>query len=168
MTTAKSFFLAGVMQGARRGADYTDQGYRTALRAEIARQRPGAIVHDPYTLMIDWFRASEDDVRREHAALAGTPIVHREKAGPGVSRLIEAFHRLARLAAESDVCVAWLPGHEPSMGTAVEMHSAHLADRTVVAITDMRQNLAVLSCATVILPDLETFSDWLAEGGDAR
>ncbi|MFI0450307.1 hypothetical protein [Actinomadura sp. 6N118] len=168
MSTAQSFFLAGVMQGARSGAAYADQGYRGALRTEIARYRPDAVVHDPFDLMRDWIGAQEQLIRREHAELADRPIVQRDKAGPGLTALIDTFHRLARTAAASDVCVAWLPEHEPSMGTAVEMHSACLADRTVVAITQMRQNLAVLACTSVILPDLEAFGDWLAHGGDRR
>ncbi|MBC3991567.1 hypothetical protein H8N00_22340 [Streptomyces sp. AC563] len=63
--------------------------------------------------------------------------------------------------------MAWLPGHEPSTGTAAEVLSAHRAGRTVVTVTALRQNLAVLACATVIVPDLDAFDAWLAhpEGG---
>ncbi|WEV24373.1 hypothetical protein OYE22_03515 [Streptomyces sp. 71268] len=82
---------------------------------------------------------------------------------PELLALTATFHRLTRLAAESDVCVAWLPGHEPSMGTAAEMLSAHRAGRSVVAVTAMRQNLAVLACATVIVPGLDAFDAWLAQ-----
>ncbi len=166
MSVARSYFLAGVMQGGRRGADYADQGYRTDLRAAIAKHRPGALIHDPFELLRDWLGPDEDVIRQEHAALADMTTVHREKLGPALTELIDAFHRLTRLAADSEVCVAWLPEHEPSMGTAAEMYSACQAGRTVVAITAMRQNLAVLACASVILPDLAAFTDWLAEGGD--
>ncbi|GGU09263.1 hypothetical protein [Streptomyces violascens] len=57
--------------------------------------------------------------------------------------------------------MAWLPGHEPSMGTAAEMLSAYRAGRTVVSITAMCQNLAVLACPTVTLPDLPAFQERL-------
>ncbi|MFF5717201.1 hypothetical protein [Streptomyces buecherae] len=62
--------------------------------------------------------------------------------------------------------MAWLPAHEPGMGMgmgmAAEMLSAHRAGRTVVAVTAMRQNLAVLACATLIVPGLDAFDAWLA------
>ncbi|MDV9178010.1 hypothetical protein R6V09_48805 [Streptomyces sp. W16] len=54
------------------------------------------------------------------------------------------------------------------MGTACEMFSAWQAGRTVVAVTPMRQNLAVLACAHHVLPGLDAFEAWLADGGDLR
>ncbi|GGV03158.1 hypothetical protein GCM10010211_83000 [Streptomyces albospinus] len=162
----RAYFLAGTMQGARTGADLTDQSYRQLLTETLRGRRPGAVIHDPGVVMAEWLAAHPADVRASHAALAGRRVIRRAELAPELTELTELFHRLTRLAAESDVCVAWLPGHEPSMGTAAEMLSAHRAGRTVVAITDMRQNLAVLSCSTVILPDLDAFADWLDAGGD--
>jgi hypothetical protein len=157
-----TYFLAGTMQGTRQGADVVDQGYRDALRGVIHGHDPDAVIHDPLLLMLSWFGDREQLVRQAHSALADTSVVRRADLDPAVLELIDAFHRLTQLAADSDVCVAWLPGHEPSMGTAAEMQRAHLAGRTVVAITEMRQNLAVLACSTVILPDLPAFATWLA------
>ncbi|MEV8533626.1 hypothetical protein [Streptomyces sp. NPDC051211] len=162
----RSYFLAGVMQGARGGAVLADQGYRDRLRRTILEHRPDAVVHDPELLMREWIGAHEQAIRAGHAALADTPEVHRAALDPAVTLLTDTFHRLTEVAAESDVCVAWLPDHEPSMGTAAEMLSAHRAGTTVVAVTAMRQNLAVLACSDVILPDLAAFARWLA--ADAR
>ncbi|MGW9434785.1 hypothetical protein [Streptomyces sp. NPDC055607] len=159
----QSFFLAGLMQGARRGADLADQGYRHLLTRTVLEHRPDAVVHDPEKLMQEWIGADESDILAGHAALADTPEVYRERLDPAVALLVSAFHRLTLLAADSDVCVAWLPGHEPSMGTAAEMLSAHRGGATVVAVTAMRQNLAVLSCSDVILPGLPEFERWLKE-----
>lgn len=158
---APSFFLAGTMQGGRGGAEVIDQSYRAALTARIARHRPDAMIHDPGVVMRDWL-ADHPGVPAAHAALAATPTVHRTGLDPELVALTEVFHRLTRLAADSDVCVAWLPDHEPSMGTAAEMLSAHRGGATVVTITEMRQNLAVLATSSVILPDLNAFERWLA------
>jgi hypothetical protein len=157
-----TYFLAGTMQGPRRGAEVVDQGYRTALRQAITDHDADAVIQDPLELMVKWFGGREQQVREAHAALAEPPVIRRIDLSPTVLEIVEAFHRLTRIAADSDVCVAWLPGHEPSMGTAAEMQRAYLAGRTVVAITEMRQNLAVLACSTVILPDLPSFTAWLA------
>ncbi|MBC6445962.1 hypothetical protein [Actinokineospora xionganensis] len=158
---SRSFFLAGTMQGRRRGAEMIDQGYRAALADVIARWEPDARIHDPLVLMAQWFADREQEIRSAHAVLANARELYREDMTPDVIGIIDAFHRLTAIAADSDVCVAWLPDHEPSMGTAAEMQRAYHAGRTVVAITDMRQNLAVLACSTVILPDLAAFAEWL-------
>lgn len=158
-----TFFLAGTMQGARGGAEVTDQSYRERLTECIRALRPDAVIHDPGVLMAQWLAGHPADVRAAHAALAGTPVVRDQALAPELQELTHLFHELTVLAADSDVCVAWLPGHEPSMGTAAEMLSAHRAGRRVVAITEMRQNLAVLACSTLVVPTLEHFADWLAE-----
>ncbi|MGR3937733.1 hypothetical protein [Streptomyces sp. BRA346] len=166
----RSFFLAGLMQGARTGAGLSDQSYRGRLSRLILEHEPGAVVHDPGLLMKEWIGEHEEAIRKGHAALAHTPEVRRAALDPAVALLTATFHRLTVLAGESDVCVAWLPDHEPSMGTAAEMLSAHRAGATVVAVTQMRQNLAVLSCSDVILPDLPALERWLqepVETGDA-
>ncbi|MDH6222497.1 hypothetical protein [Streptomyces pseudovenezuelae] len=164
MTT--SFFLAGVMQGSRRAIDATDQSYRAALRGTIEETCPASVVHDPHELVLERYGDRVPEFRQALTAVADTPVVVRGRLDPQVLELLDTFHEMARLAAASDICVVWLPGHEPSMGTAAEMYAAFTAGRTVVTITDMRYNVAVLSCSTVILPDLATFSDWLAKEGD--
>ncbi|GIE91937.1 hypothetical protein [Actinoplanes regularis] len=156
-----SFFVAGLMQGARPGADLADQSYRQELREVIGRHRPDAVVSDPVELLLERFAGEVTRIRAAHAALAGQPVLRRDRLDPVVLELIDAFHEMTELAAASDVCVAWLPGREPSMGTAMEMYRAYLAGRTVVAITEMRQTLAILACSTVILPDLAAFEEWL-------
>jgi hypothetical protein len=157
-----SFFVAGVMQGSRRGAELAEQDYRQALRTRILERYPDALIHDPGQIMWRDMKHARDTVRSAHAELRATPtFLQRELCAP-LRDLVGMFHRLVEMAALSDVCVAWLPGHEPSMGTAVEMSSAYRAGKIVVAITEMRQNLAVLACSSVIVPDIEAFSHWLA------
>lgn len=152
------------MQGARHGAELADQNYREVLRGMIQDRYPDAIVRDPAALM--WIDTVHPrvEIRSAHAALANSPIVRRTALAAPVCELIDVFHRLTDLAGQSDVCVAWLPENEPSMGTAAEMLSAYRAGREVVAITPMRQNLAILACATLIVPTLQEFARWLDAG----
>jgi hypothetical protein len=157
----RSFFLAGVMQGARRGADLADQDYRATLRSLIQERFPDALIHDPGEVMWREMQHSRELIRDAHAALQNVGSIRREELTPPLQELVAMFHRLTQLAAESDVCVAWLPNHEPSMGTAAEMLSAWRAGSKVVAITGMRQNLAVLACSSMIVPDLDGFAAWL-------
>lgn len=159
-----SFFLAGTMQGSRAGQRTIDQSYRAELRELIRTRRPDAEVRDPGELMADWLVADAEQLRGSHRRLAGTPLLTRSRLEPAVLRLITTFEDLVAVAASCDVCVAWLPGHEASMGTAVEMWAAQRAGRCVVAITEMRQNLAVLACASHIVPDVAAFDALLATG----
>ncbi|MCE7003638.1 hypothetical protein LWC34_12490 [Kibdelosporangium philippinense] len=160
-----SFFLAGLMQGARQGADMADQDYRRQLREVIKRHQPDAVVHDPIEILVEWFAADQSRILSAHAALSDQSVIRRHELDPAMLELIEGFHKLTGLAAASDVCVAWLPGRETSMSTAAEMQRAYLAGSTVVAVTEMRQTLAVLACSTVILPDLAAFEEWLVSEG---
>jgi len=164
---ARSFFLAGVMQGSRRGEQMADQSYRARLGELILSSRPDAELRDPGRLMAEWVGGRAAELRAAHARLASLEVIDRTKLDGAVGDLTEIFARLVRLSATSDVCVAWLPDHEASMGTAVEMSAAHDAGRTVVAITPMRQNLAVLSCSSIIVPDLDHFAALLG-GLDER
>lgn len=152
------------MQGSRPGADELDQGYREAQRAAILEVYPDARIYCPRELMVEWLLDRADELRAAHGALADTPHVERTDHDPGVQILVRTFWALCRLAGDVNVLVAYLPNHEASMGTAVEMHSAHLRGRPVVAITEMRQNLAILSLASVITPDMDGFRALLASG----
>jgi hypothetical protein len=160
----RSFFLAGTMQGSRSGAAMVDQSYRRQLREVILEHHPLAEVTCPLDLMAEWLGPQADDVRAAHARLAERTLVERDRLEPPLLDLVSVFHRLADRAAACDVCVAWLPDREPSMGTAVEMAAAFRRGRTVVAITELTQNLAVLACSNVIVPGLADFDALLARG----
>jgi hypothetical protein len=166
LVQARTFFLAGAMQGSRPGQDVTDQSYRRQLREIVLRRRPDAEVRDPAELMVEWLAPQEAELRAAHARLADQPVVEAAHHEPGVIRLTEVFTELVALSAASDVCIAWLPEHEASMGTAIEMWAAHAAGRTVVAITTMRQNLAVLACSSLVVPTLQSFERLLERGPD--
>jgi hypothetical protein len=163
LRSARSFFLAGTMQGSRRGSEMVDQGYREELREIIGRHVPDAEIRDPAELMAGWLGAEAEQIRTAHAALATVAVVRHDRLAPPLVRLTDVFDRLVHLSGDSDVCVAWLPDHEPSMGTAVEMWAAHAGGRLVVAVTRMRQNLAVLACSDLVVPTLTDLEVLLAD-----
>ena len=66
-------------------------------------------------------------------------------------------------ASRSDLCIAYIPGRTPSMGTAMEMYAAHLGGVPVVAVTEMLENLAIISTANWVLRDLHQLKLWLRE-----
>jgi len=158
----RSFFLAGIMQGARGGRDLADQSYRPLIARAIRQHFPKALVHDPAERMWDNLQTSRERIREAHAALLRTPTVARSDLDPALMELTQIFHRQTALAGTCDVCVVFLPNNEPSMGTAAEMLTAYNAGRLVVAITGMRQNLAVLACSHFIVDSIEKFEGWLS------
>jgi hypothetical protein len=162
-----SFFLAGVMQGARSGRGLADQSYRTTLREAIHRYLPNALVHDPAERMWDNLQTSRERIRDAHAALLQVPTVVRSELDPALLELTRIFHRETATAGSCDVCVVFLPGNEPSMGTAAEMLTAYSTGKFVVAITEMRQNLAVLACSHLIVDSIENFEAWLSTLSDS-
>ncbi len=164
LSGGRSFFLAGVMQGSRPGKHLADQSYRRRIGELISALHPHAEIRDPGVLMAAWLGAREAELRAAHGRLATVDVVDCTALDPAVGDLTEVFIRLVGLAAASDICVAWLPDQEASMGTAVEMWAAHQAGRTVVTISPMRQNLAVLSCSSIIVPDIEQFAALLRLG----
>jgi hypothetical protein len=166
LSRARTFFLAGVMQGSRSGDRLADQSYRDQLHELIRAARPEAEIRDPGRLMATWLGPREADLRAAHGRLLDRTTLRRTEFEPAITDLTGVFERLVALAAASDVCIGWLPGQEASMGTAVEMWAAHQAGRLVLAITPMRQNLAVLACSDVILPDLDRLGRLLTAGLD--
>jgi hypothetical protein len=112
--------------------------------------------------MSAWCRDDEMLYRHAHEEISGKSTLARTEYSPGIRDLTEMFVRLVRLAGESDVLVSCLPGREPSMGTAVEMWSAFSRGRTVISITRMVQNLAVLGASHIIVPDIRSFSGILS------
>jgi len=161
-SSPNSFFLAGVMQGARAGRELADQSYRTVLKALIHKLIPQALVHDPAEHMWDGLRTTRERIRQAHAALRQTPTVDRLTLDPALIELTEIFHRQTAKAGTCDVCLVFLPDNEPSMGTAAEMLTAYCAGKFVVTISSMRQNLAVLACSHLIVESIADFESWLS------
>ena len=105
---------------------------RKRLAGAIRAKHPNAIVHDP----VDAWGGAD------------TPAP-------------DEFHRLTGLAEGSDVCVAFLPDADAAADAVAEVQAAHRGGATVVAITGQTDDFVVRAFATVVLPDLDAFTEWL-------
>jgi len=74
----------------------------------------------------------------------------------------QAFFSLVETAASIDLLVAYLP--QASLGTAIEMWEAYHHGRVVVAITPLRENWVVNLLARAVLPSIEAFEAFAADG----
>ena len=133
-TTQRSYYLVGLTHGVRAAA--ADRDLRRDLAAAIRAVDRQALVHDPVET---W---------------------HRPSAPTDEDRL-EEFHRLTSLAAGSEVCVAWLPDRDSITSAAAELQAAHHTNATVVAITPHQDDFLVRAFATVVLPDVAAFTEWV-------
>lgn len=132
--TQRSYYLVGLTHGVREGE--SDPDLRGRLVAAIRATDRHAVVHDP---LATW---------------------HRVSAAYSEDRLAE-FHRLTSLAAGSEVCVAWLPTRDSITNAVAELQSAHRGGATVVAITNHPDDFLVRAYATIVLPDLAAFTEWV-------
>lgn len=156
-----TFFLAGTMQGRLRGGAIVDQGYRERMEVTIRRAFRDATVICPYKAMSAAFGPKREALLQELARLAVQPVVTSEAYESGLQEVVAFFADMTRRAAAADVLVAYLAADEPSMGTAMEMWSAHAAGRAVVTITAARDSLAVLATSRFIVPNLDAFAHLL-------
>ena len=131
-------FIAGVMQGSKKGKGITSQDYRQAIRTEILAIHPNAEVTDPFMLFPD---SPEFDDERAHQVL----------------------HEMAKTAGDSDILIAYLP--VASMGTALEMIRAYDNGVPVISITPMAENWVVRSLSNYVFPTTEKFNAWVRDGG---
>ena len=161
-------FIAGTMQGANKGSAIWDQGYREEIPAIVRKHLPDAECFDPGSPVQRYLQQVPPDPLS--AAIPGSQV-DRFQTGSikGSAQAIRTLFRdMTRKASESDLCIAYLPDHIPSMGTAMEMYSAHLGGATVVSITEMRHNLSILSISDWILRDFKALDSWLSETTYAR
>ncbi|MFF0612217.1 hypothetical protein ACFYUD_26500 [Nocardia tengchongensis] len=168
MTGAVRYFIAGTMQGANRGVRIRNQDYRIQISDIVRRYHPDAECFDPHPAMRSFVRSSRIPLGLGFARLKTSNSFDEARASTAVLDLRDKFRELTAEAGRCDLVIAYLPGRVPSMGSAMEMYSAHLGGATVVSITKMRENLSVLSTSDVIVPDLRRFDSWLAGGPNIR
>ncbi|GAB3175709.1 hypothetical protein GCM10027059_49520 [Myceligenerans halotolerans] len=166
MIRPRRIFLAGTIQGANRGVDVEDQQYRTDLTTILTEAFPGVECFDPSAPVRD--RMADPALAELVVRIASdAPPVLATADLPGrAAELRTIFREMAREAGRCDLCVAYLPHRIPSMGTAMEMYAAHLAGVPVVAVTEMVENLAVVSTADWIVRDLDQLRAWLDDRTD--
>lgn len=131
-------FIAGIMQGSRLDRDIDDQTYRDAITRALLAHYPQAEIIDPN-------------------------VLHPEGVGYDDQQARATLLELAALAAECDLLVAYAP--RASMGTAIEIWQAFWAGAPIVTISPMSENWVVKHLSDALLPDLEAFRVWVANGG---
>jgi hypothetical protein len=131
-------FIGGIMQGSRLDQSIASQDYRGMIAEAVLAHHPEAEILDPNELHPN---GTDYDAETARATLFD----------------------LLELAAAADATVAFLP--QASMGTALEMWRAHDANRPVITISPMTSNWVVRFLSDVVLPDLQAFEAWMAQGG---
>ena len=131
-------FIAGIMQGSRMDHYIGDQDYRRIISETLLEHRAGVEIMDPNELHpngVDY----DDELAK--------------------ATLLE----MADLASMVDLTVAYVP--QASMGTALEMWKAFEANVPLVTISPMAANWVIKHLSSVVLPDLDAFRLWVADGG---
>ncbi len=123
-------FIGGVMQASTHGKGIMDQAYRNVLGDALSARWPGVEVVDPYRL-------------HPNSVEYGDPLVK------------ETLLELLTLAGGSDMMLAYLP--VASMGTALEMYSAHQQGVPVVTISPMAENWVVRTFSRRVYSDVASF-----------
>lgn len=154
MLRGSSYFLSGVMQGAKADgvgvAGTVNQDYRAQMKQAILAADETATIIEPWDLVGEVCARLYPE---------GTPPEDMFKDEEHVR---SAFGTCVRAAAEADVIVSYLP--EASMGSAVELHAAHAAGRKVLAVapSSMANNWVVRSYSDRVFCSIRDMGDWLA------
>ncbi|KPL03240.1 MAG: hypothetical protein AMJ73_07565 [candidate division Zixibacteria bacterium SM1_73] len=134
MKQIKSFFLAGIIQGSKKGKILHNQDYRHQIKDILKKYFPDAKIIDPVN-------------------------IHPNSVGYDYSTGESVFHESIRQAIHCDCLVAYLP--EASMGTAVEMWECYKKKIPVWTITPMKENWSIKFLSTEIFESLEEFERFL-------
>lgn len=131
-------FIAGIMQGSRKDRYIDDQDYRKIISEILMAHRADVEIVDPNELHpngVDY----DDELAK--------------------ATLLE----MADLASRVDLTLAYVP--QASMGTALEMWNAFESNVPLVTISPMAANWVIKHLSSVVLPDLDAFRQWVADGG---
>ncbi len=130
-------FIAGIMQGSRMDRYIDDQDYRRSIAEALRERRADIEIMDPNEL-------------------------HPNGVDYGDELAQATLLEMANLASQVDLVVAYVP--EASMGTALEMWKAFEADVPIVTISPMSANWVIKHLSSVVLPDMDAFRVWVADG----
>ena len=134
MKEIKSFFLAGIIQGSKKGKNLHNQDYRQAIKAILKKYFPKSQIIDPVN-------THPNSVEYDY------------KMGESV------FHESIKQATQCDCLIAYLP--EASMGTAIEMWECYKKKIPVWTITTLKENWSVKFLSTEIFESLGEFERFL-------
>ena len=129
----KKIFLAGIIQGSKKGRVLHNQNYRGNLKSILKRYFPKAKIVDPVE-------------------------VHPSSAYYQFQKGKRVFHQSIEDCCNSDLMIAYVP--EASMGTAIEMWECYKRRIPVWIISPLKENWAVKFLSSKIFKDfcdLETY-----------
>jgi len=134
---AYRFFLAGIIQGSKRGIETFDQGYRERLKSILREIFPGCLPVCPV-------EDHPDSVLYSDAEAGTTFFANVEKAK------------------QCDALIVYLP--EASMGSSIEMWEAHRAGIPVFTITPLASNWVVRILSDRVFPGMDAFEAFARSG----
>jgi len=134
---AHSFFLAGIIQGSKRGLETFNQEYRERIKSILNEAFPGCRIVCPV-------EDHPDSVRYTDAEAEGTFFANVEKAK------------------QCDALIVYLP--EASMGSSIEMWEAHHRGNPVFTITPLASNWVVRILSDRVLPGIGEFEQFVRSG----
>ncbi|MCJ7458094.1 MAG: hypothetical protein MUP17_03780 [candidate division Zixibacteria bacterium] len=130
----KTIFIAGIIQGSRKGKVLHNQDYRKDLKRILNNYFPEARIIDPVA-------------------------VHPESVYYTFETGKKVFHNSIKQAISSDLVIAYLP--EASMGTAIEMWECHRKKVPVWTISPLRENWVVKFLSKKVFSSLNDFESYL-------
>jgi hypothetical protein len=133
----RAFFLAGIIQGSKRGLETFDQEYRDRIKSILNGAFPGCRVVCPV-------ENHPDSVRYTDAEAERTFFANVEKAK------------------QCDALVVYLP--EASMGSSIEMWEAHHRGIPVFTITPLASNWVVRILSERVLTGMDDFERFARSG----
>ncbi len=134
----KRVFIAGIIQGSKRGKVIHGQGYRERLKSIFARYMPHWEVYCPVSEHPNSVEYTDEEAKR-------------------------TFLHHVELVKSCDLVVAYIP--EASMGTAIEMWEAYKSGVPVWSITPMKENWVVRITSSRVFSDIDELEAYLREGG---
>lgn len=129
-------FIAGIMQGSKKGQGIHGQDYRQLVRDAVRIKHPDAEIVDPFSLFPD--SVDYDDRRAK-----------------------QVLFEMGTESGASDIVIAYLPS--ASMGTALEMIRAYDKGRIIITVSPMEKNWFINAVSAEIFPSLDAFCDWVAQ-----
>jgi hypothetical protein len=130
----KTIFIAGIIQGSKKGKVLHNQDYRKDLKRILEKYFPQARIIDP-------------------VAVHPESVYYTYETGKRV------FHTSIRQALSSDLVITYLP--EASMGTAIEMWECHRKNVPVWTISPLRENWVVKFLSKKVFSSTKELEDYL-------
>lgn len=130
----KTIFIAGIIQGSKKGKVLHNQGYRKELKRILKIYFPEAKIIDPVA-------------------------VHPESVYYTFGTGKKVFHNSIKQALSSDLVISYLP--EASMGTAIEMWECHRKKVPVWTISPLKENWVVKFLSEKVFSSLIELEDYL-------